>query len=142
MGPHRNKRVITRLQQSLAYAAWLSAYDGWVRAVVLPALGQPFYYQRPPTLRVAMPSAHRATIGVHRDADYHGHNASEINFWVPVTSALRPSDCATSMLLASNGVAAARSQLVPVADSSALWLESAPDRGDFAPRPLLVGECL
>ena len=26
--------------------------------------------------------------------------------------------------------------------ASALWLESAPERGDFQPRPLRVGECL
>ena len=29
-----------------------------------------------------------------------------------------------------------------VEDSSALWLESAPELGDFAPRPLDVAECL
>ena len=45
------------------------------------ALNRGGYVQRPPTLRVAMPS-HAATIGVHRDADYRGHHAAEANFWV------------------------------------------------------------
>eukprot|EP00729_Bicosta_minor_P000741 gene741-7470_t len=64
MGPHRNKKVITRMHNSAEYNAWL---DG------------------PPTLRVAMPSR-AATIGVHRDADYPGHHAAEINFWCPLVS--------------------------------------------------------
>ena len=37
---------------------------------------------------------------------------------------------------------AACSQLVPVEGSSALWLESAPERGDFAARPLELGSVL
>lgn len=81
MGAGRNKKVILQMHASSAYTAWLEAYDGWVREVVLPAVGEDLYYQRPPTLRVAMPSQHVATIGVHRDADYHGHHAAEINFW-------------------------------------------------------------
>jgi len=31
---------------------------------------------------------------------------------------------------------------VPVNDSTALWLESAPDASDFAPRALALGEAL
>ena len=45
----------------------------------------------------------------------HPHPPWQINFWCP---------------------------LVAVSGSSALWLESAPERGDFAPRPLEVGEVL
>ena len=37
---------------------------------------------------VAMPSR-KATIGVHRDADYHHHHAAEINFWCPLTPVAR-----------------------------------------------------
>lgn len=102
-----------------AYVSWMRGYDAWVRDVVMPAAGcggaaGGLYYQRPPTLRVAMPSV-AATIGVHRDADYPDHHAGEINFWVP---------------------------LVPVAGSNTLWLESEPGAGDFQPRALGVGQCL
>lgn len=115
MGRGRNRKLLAKLWASAAYRRWLDGYDAWVRAVVLPAAGgDAIYYQRPPTLRVAMPSV-AATIGIHRDADYPRHQPAEINWWCP---------------------------LVDVADSSALWLESAPGRGDFAPRALRVGEAL
>lgn len=114
MGPHRNKKVLQRLWASSEYQNWLTAYDAWVAAVVLPAVGQSIYYQRPPTLRVAMPS-HAATIGVHCDADYPNHHLAEINFWCPLT---------------------------PVSGSSALHLETAPGRGDFRPLALVPGEVL
>ena len=114
MGAGRNKKVISQLLASESYARWLAAFDRWVQAVVLPDVGEPIYYQRPPTLRVAMPS-HAPTIGVHRDADYHGHHAAEINYWVPLT---------------------------PVSASSTLWLETAPGVGDFGPRPMQIGQCL
>lgn len=114
MGQHRNKKVLQRLWASREYQNWLHAYDAWVAAVVLPAVGQSIYYQRPPTLRVAMPS-HAATIGIHRDADYPNHHPAEINFWCPLT---------------------------PVSSSSALHLETAPGRGDFRPLALGPGEVL
>eukprot|EP00965_Chrysotila_dentata_P210115 6185696-Pleurochrysis_carterae.AAC.5 len=114
MGTGRNRRIIARLVASEPYKRWLKGYDNWVRTVILPLIGESFYYQRPPTLRIAMPS-HAATIGVHRDADYHGHHRGEINFWCP---------------------------LVDVHDSNTLWLESAPGKGDFAPRQLRAGSCL
>ena len=114
MGARRNKGVLRKMLASPAYLEWLQGYDEWVHAVVLPIIGEPFYYQRPPTLRIAMPSV-AATIGVHRDADYSGHHPSEINFWVPLT---------------------------PVAGSSALWLESYPNAGDFKARDMQVGQCL
>ena len=113
---HRNlgKRY-SKLLSSEPYKRWLEGYDAFVRAVILPACGEGIYYQRPPTLRIAMPCAHKATIGVHCDADYPGHTPGEINFWVP---------------------------LVDVAESSALWLESSPGLGDFSARPLRVGQVL
>lgn len=116
MGPGRSRKLLTKLWASAVYEAWLGGYDAWVRDVVLPVAGSggPIYYQRPPTLRVAMPS-HAATIGVHRDADYPEHHPAEINFWCP---------------------------LVRVGGTSALWLESAPGAGDYAPRALEVGDVL
>lgn len=113
---HRNMSSrYARLHASEPYQVWLDGYDAWVRNVVLPIVGSSIYYQRPPTLRVAMVSEHKATIGVHCDADYPDHHPREINFWCP---------------------------LVDVADSNALWLESSPGCGDFAPRSLRVGEVL
>ena len=69
---------------------------------------------RPPTLRVAMPSR-AATIGVHRDADYPGHHPAEINLWCP---------------------------LVRVANTNTLWTESTPGKGDYRSMDLDVGQCL
>ena len=79
MGPGRNKKVIARLHSSSAYKSWLAGYDEWVRAVVAPAIGGAFYYQRPPTLRIAMPSR-APTIAMHRDADYPHHHAAEVRW--------------------------------------------------------------
>lgn len=112
----RGKRHISKLHSSHEYQSWLEGYDQFVREVVLPSLGDPVgvYYQRPPTLRVAMPSR-KATIGKHRDADYPGHHPAEINFWVPLTD---------------------------VEGSSALWMETAPGEGDFHAVPLRVGQAL
>ena len=40
MGTHRNKKVLARLHASPEYIAWMDGYDSWVRAVVLPSIGQ------------------------------------------------------------------------------------------------------
>jgi hypothetical protein len=55
------------------------------------------------SLRVVLPSKH-ATSKLHKDEDYVGHEAAEINFWIPVTH---------------------------VHDSNTLQLESSPGAGDF-----------
>jgi len=117
MGKQRNqKKHLNELFRSAPYSQWLEAYDAFVRVVVLPVMDDPqgIYYQRPPTLRVAMP-AQVATIGIHCDSDYHGHHPAEVNFWVP---------------------------LVDVSGGNALWLESEPGGGDFSPRPLAIGQVL
>ena len=46
----------------------------------------------------------KGRIGMHKDGDYPGHYAAEINFWVPVTA---------------------------VAGNNSLFVESAEGRGDF-----------
>jgi len=116
MGPRRNKKVISRMHNSAEYKAWLEGYDEWVRKVVLPKAGngKGIYYQRPPTLRIAMPSW-AATIGIHRDADYPGHHPAEINFWCP---------------------------LVNVANTNTLWVESEPGKEDYRSMDLDYGQCL
>ena len=62
-----------------------------------------------------MPSR-RATIDVRCDADAKGHHAAEVAFWVPLTDVVCP--------------------------TAALWLESSPGAGDFAPRLLRAGQAL
>merc|ERR1712039_1150424 len=59
--------------------------------------------------------ARAATIGVHCDADYHGHHPTEANFWVP---------------------------LVTVGGANTLWVESAPEADDFRPIALGLGDVL
>merc|ERR1712014_437767 len=82
--------------------------------VIVPLVGDPngVVFQCPPTLRVVLPSA-RATGKLHKDSDYPGHEASEINFWLPLTQ---------------------------VWGNNTLQLESAPDQGDFHPLELGYGE--
>merc|ERR1712183_1130309 len=84
--------------------------------VLLPICGQrdDMVYQRPPTLRVAMP-AHKSTIGIHCDSDYDGHSDAEVNFLIPLTR---------------------------VWGSNTLPLESSPGKGDFRPMELEYGEIL
>ena len=54
----RCQRYISKVHASEEWARFLSAYDEFIRDVVAPASGdaEGIYYQRPPTLRVAMPS--------------------------------------------------------------------------------------
>lgn len=146
MGPQRNRKIITKLLASPEFNEWLRGYEDWVRAVVVPSVGEDIYYQRPPTLRVAMP-AHKATIGIHCDADYPGHHPGEINFCarpcVRTTPALPAESSHTASLHAASRYRLCTGcPLVEVANSNALWLESSPGRGDFAPRPLCPGEVL
>ena len=65
-----------------------------------------FYYQFPPTLRLQPGPSDRIGGRAHSDAEY-GHQDGEVNFWLPLT------DYALTR--------------------TALWVESAPGRGDFHP---------
>ena len=107
-------KAVQKLHRTPAYQAFLRLYDLFVKEVLLPSCaGHDMVYQRPPTLRVAMP-ARTATIGLHCDSDYDGHSSAECNFWVPLTR---------------------------VAGSNSLHVESAPGLGDFRPLELSYGEC-
>ena len=78
-------KAVQRLHRTPAYQAFLRLYDRFVTEVLLPSCaGYDMVYQRPPTLRVAMP-ARTATIDLHCDSDYDGHSSAECNFWVPLT---------------------------------------------------------
>jgi len=112
----QNSKHVRALHSSDAYIRWLEGYDSFVRVVILPLFQDPrgIYYQKPPTLRVVMPGK-AASIGVHCDAEYPCHHPAEANIWVPLT---------------------------PVGGSTALWLESGVNKGDFRPMPLEVGQFL
>lgn len=99
---------------------FLLVYERLIKEVVCPRLkaklreGVPpttFYYQYPPTLRL-QPGRSEQFRRVHRDAEY-GHQVGEINFWMPLT------DYAKTKVT--------------------LWVESAPDAGDFSPMELDYG---
>ena len=82
----KQARTLKRLKLTPAYRAWLGAYRDFVRDVVAPLCGDDtgIAFQCPPTLRVVFPGA--AGLGEHVDADYDRHEASEINFWIPLTA--------------------------------------------------------
>ena len=71
-----------------------------------------FWYQRPPTLRL-QPGPSERFVACHDDAKY-GHQAGELNFWLPLT------DYAETR--------------------TTLWAESEPGRGDFHPLAPQVGQ--
>lgn len=68
-------------------------------------------FQRAPGLRISTPSS-EALGKMHCDRDYH-HQPAEINFWVPLTS---------------------------TAGNNSLWVESEPNKGDFAPLTMRYGQ--
>ena len=77
---------------------------------------QRLIFQRLPTMRVQLAGADKALGPMHTDAGY-GHQASEINFWVPLTATH------------SNA-------------KNTLWSESSPGRGDFAPFRVGYGQAV
>jgi len=122
-------RVEQQWRQCVAEAEqFLAVYEQLVQEVVCPNLkaklddngeaklddnGEAtiFYYQWPPTLRL-QPGPSDRYRRVHRDAEY-GHQVGEINFWLPLTD------------YAKTG--------------TTLWVESAPNLGDFHPLEITHG---
>ena len=111
----------------LADDAFLGEYDRFVREVCAVHIKKrlvecgfcelevplKFYYQRPPTLRL-QPGPSERHVARHDDAKY-GHQAGEVNFWLPLTS-----------------LAETR---------TTLWVESAPGADDFKPLEADLGRC-
>lgn len=88
-------------------------YRRFVADVITPIVGEPFVFQYQPSFRIHLPGD-KAIHKWHYDGDDdHGHPAGEINFILPVT------DCQ---------------------GTAAVWAESEPSRGDFAPMELAYGE--
>jgi hypothetical protein len=67
------------------FAEWRDLFDTFVRDVIAPFVGEPFYYQAVPTFRVHL--AGNVAVGeFHTDAQYH-HPRGEITWWLPMTAA-------------------------------------------------------
>jgi hypothetical protein len=93
---------------------FLPLYVEFVRDVVKPRFGaEELVYQRVPSFRVHLPN-NVAVGNFHRDSDY-SHADGEVNFWLPVTNAR---------------------------GSNSVWLESAPDNGDYQPMTVDYGKVL
>lgn len=73
--------------------------------------GEPFIYQHRPRFSVHLPGS-LAVAEFHRDRDYN-HPLGEINFMVPLT---------------------------PAVDTSAMWIESEPGKGNYRPVNLQYGD--
>lgn len=90
-------------------------YRTFIADVVTPIIGEPFVFQYQPSFRIHLPED-KAIHKWHSDGDAeHGHPPGEINFILPVTD--------------SRGTAA-------------VWAESEPGLGDFAPMELGYGQFL
>jgi hypothetical protein len=67
------------------FPLWQHLYRRFVRTVIGPAVGEPFYYQAVPTFRVHLPG--NVAVGeFHTDAQYN-HPPGEETFWLPMTDA-------------------------------------------------------
>lgn len=92
-------------------AEFYDLYHRFVREVIRPAVGEPFYYQARPSHRILFAD----TPGVsrfHRDRDY-GHLSVETNYQVVQT---------------------------PARGNNAMWIESAEGQADYQPLELTVGQ--
>lgn len=116
------------LFSSPQYNSYIDTYRLFIREVIVPLChdgentdansnsiqDDHVVYQFPPTTRVVFPNGNK-TIAMHCDSEYPGHQAAEINFWLPVTK---------------------------VYGSNSLWIESEPLKGDFKPVEINYGQFL
>ena len=61
-------------------------YHAYITEVVRPFVGQAFYYQRIPGIRLHLSKAKTKTVQYHTD-EWYGHGENVINFWSPLTHA-------------------------------------------------------
>lgn len=92
---------------------FFETYQQFLVGVVAPLVGGELIFQRIPNFRFQLPG-NVAVRGFHRDRD-DGHQAAEINCWVPLTS---------------------------VDESSAVWMEGWEDAGYHQPALVQPGEFL
>jgi hypothetical protein len=89
-----------------------TVYEAFIKDTVAPMFGRSFFYQTFPSFRVHIPND-QAIHKWHYDSDEdHNHPDWEINFQIALTK---------------------------MWDSNAMWLESVPGLGDFAPLEMGVG---
>ncbi|MFD1047647.1 hypothetical protein ACFQ1S_19945 [Kibdelosporangium lantanae] len=88
-------------------------YEDFLRDEIMPLFNEDLCAQAVPTFRVSGPGG-TAVSEFHRDSDFH-HQVGTVNFWVPMT---------------------------PAFDTNTVWVESAPDRGDYQPAEVNPGEYL
>jgi hypothetical protein len=88
-------------------------YRRFLRREIQPLFGTDLAVQTIPTFRVSAPGG-TAVQEFHRDSDYH-HQRGTVNFWLPLTKAF---------------------------GTNTIWIESAPDTGDYRPVDLAPGEYL
>lgn len=87
--------------------------DIFIKWVIAPLIDEDFLYQKFPNIRFHLPN--NVAVGkTHKDSDF-GHPKFEINFIIPLTE----SD-----------------------DTASIWVESEPDKGDFEPMIMRVGELI
>ncbi len=85
-------------------------YYVFIKKIIAPTIGEGFLYQKFPTFRVHLPG--NIAVGrFHKDAEF-GHPKGEQNYIVPLTNSF---------------------------DTGSMWLESGPDKADFIPVPLELG---
>jgi len=96
-----------------AFAEIAPIYHDFVAERIAPLFGEPVYVQRVPTLRISLPNG-TAVSHFHRDSEFH-HQPATVNFWLPLS---------------------------PAFGTNTVWIESAPDRGDFGPADLVPGQVL
>lgn len=88
-------------------------YISLVADAIRPRYAEPIAYQRIPTFRVHLPG--NVAVGeFHRDRDYQ-HSDVELNYWIPLTACW---------------------------GTNTMWVESAPDAGDYRPVAMRYGQIL
>lgn len=93
------------------FALFMPLYERFINEPVKALIGEDIVYQAIPTFRFH--GVGNVSVGeFHKDRKY-GHNESAINFFLPFTNAY---------------------------DTSAIWIESQPDKGDYAPINTRYGE--
>ena len=91
----------------------MNCYGTIISDIVRPLFNETILYQAKPTFRCQLPN--NLSVGAfHKDADY-SHSEQEINFFIPLTKCF---------------------------DTNTIWVESAPDKGDYSPVNLDVGQIL